>query len=148
MKPKTKATVLTYTGYGLSAVAPLIATATQFPIFVQKGTGATVSGAFLLVALICVLPIFLYTQKLKKQNRTMPKPNTPALIWGIVLIACIALYQIIDELIIISASGLGGVGASKIMFAIAEKQAGGKTADTVEQVNGLLEVANETREES
>lgn len=141
MTTKRKATILTATGYGLSAAAPLIATATQFPVFVEKGSGATVSGAFILVAIICAIPMLLYLQRLKAQNRTMPKPNTPLLIWGVILAASLALYQIIDELIIISASGCGGVVAGKVMFFAAKKQT---TTEKGTQIADMLaEVANE-----
>lgn len=140
MKANHKATILTVSGYGISAVAPLVATATQFPIFVQKGTGATVSGAFLLVAIICALPLFLYMRKLNKlQNKETPKPNTPMVIWGVVLLACLALYQIIDELIIISACGMGGVLGQKILFLFAKRQTTTKKDDnTAEQLKNLL----------
>lgn len=147
MTAKTKATVLTVSGYGISAAAPLIATATQFPVFVQKGTGATVSGAFILVAIICALPMLWYVHRLKAQNRTIPKPSTPLMIWGIILVASLALYQIIDELIIISASGVGGVVASKVMFFLAKRQITPKSENKAGQLKDIfLEVLNENRE--
>lgn len=143
LKAKTKSTILTISGYATSIAAPLIATATQFPVFVDKGTGATVSGSFLLVLLISAIPMLFYFKKLKESQRTLPKTNTSMLIWGIVLAVTVAFYQIADELIIISSAGAGGAVACKVFTLFAEKQAKASTAEqkteqTKELINELL----------
>jgi len=142
MKVKTKSNILIATGYSASIVAPLVATAVQFPIFIEKGQGATISGSFILVALIGIIPLLIYMYKMKKANKTLPTANSPAAIWGIILVCAIGLYQVLDQLIIISSAGLGGVVVQKICAYNAErvvkKEAGENPQLTLNDLTNII----------
>ena len=79
--------------------APLIATLTQFPIWVERSAEATVSGLFLVFAILSAVPLFRYFKQFLRS------PSAPVM-WGLILCFLLALRAIVDEMIIISAVGL------------------------------------------
>ena len=79
--------------------APLIATLTQFPIWVDRSAEATVSGLFLVFAILSAVPLFRYFKKFLRS------PSAP-IMWGLMLCFLLALRAIVDEMLIISAVGL------------------------------------------
>ena len=79
--------------------APLIATLTQFPIWVERSAEATVSGIFLVFALLSAVPLF------KSFKRLLRSPSSP-LMWGLIFVFFYALRAIVDEMIFISFVGL------------------------------------------
>lgn len=83
----------------LDVVAPLIATCTQFPVWVERSAEATVSGLFLMFAILCSIPLF------KSLRGLLKSPSAP-LIWGAVLAILLSLRTIVDEMIVISFVGL------------------------------------------
>lgn len=89
----------------LDVGAPLVATFTQFPVWVERSAEATVSGLFLVFAILCSIPIF------KSFKSLLKSPSAP-LMWGIVLAVLVSLRNIVDEMIVISFVGLiaNGVG--------------------------------------
>lgn len=98
MTRQTKATILKSAGLGLDVGAPLIATLTQFPAMVERSAGATVSGLFVVFALLSAIPI---AKQIGKEVKT---PSIPIL-WMIGLGLLLCLRSIIDEMIIICAVG-------------------------------------------
>ena len=89
----------------LDVGAPLIATFTQFPVWVERSAEATVSGMFLMFAILCSIPLF------KSFKGLLKSPSAP-LMWGIVFAALVSLRNIVDEMIVISFVGLisNGIG--------------------------------------
>lgn len=79
--------------------APLIATLTQFPIWVDRSAEATMSGLCLVLALISAVPLFRYLK------RFLRSPAMPV-VWGVMLCFLLSLRAIIDEMVMISAVGL------------------------------------------
>ena len=58
MKNKIKGQIVQWAAIlGLDVGAPLIATCTQFPVWVERSAGSTVSGLFVVFALICTIPV-------------------------------------------------------------------------------------------
>lgn len=79
--------------------APLIATVTQFPIWVQRSAGATVSGLFIFFVILSAIPLF------KSFKRFLKSPSAP-LMWGLIFGFLCALHTIIEEMLVISLVGL------------------------------------------
>ena len=58
MKNSTKGKIIRYSSVvALDAGAPLAATCAYFPMWVNKGSEATVSGVFVVLALLSLIPI-------------------------------------------------------------------------------------------
>ena len=95
----------------LDVGAPLIATFTQFPVWVERSAEATVSGMFLMFAILCSVPL------LKSAGNLLKSPSAP-IIWGLMLAVLVSLRNIVDEMIVISFVGLVsnvvGLGLYKI----------------------------------
>lgn len=153
MKNATKGKVLTGVGYGVATVAPLVATASQFPVFVEKSADATLSGVFILVCCVVAVPLLLYVKRLRANNSQIVKPPTALTFWILVLVGCLALEAIITQFKIIALAGIGGASVAEILFKSAkkvalkpdEKEAIEKaTGQTAEQAieNAINEVAN------
>lgn len=85
----TKAAALT-----LDVGAPLIATLTQFPAWVERSAGSTVSGLVVVFALVSAIPLFKFF------NGMLKSPSVPV-IWAIALGFLLALRTIVDEMILI-----------------------------------------------
>lgn len=85
----TKAAALT-----LDVGAPLIATLTQFPIWVDRSAGSTVSGIFIAFAILSVLPLIKFFGGMLKT------PSIPVA-FGISLGILVVIRTIIDEMILI-----------------------------------------------
>ena len=108
MKNKTKGQIVQWIAVlGLDVGAPLIATFTQFPAWVERSAGSTVSGLFVLFALLSAIPL------MKKGGEILKSPSV-TLLFGIMFALLIALRNIIDEMIIICFVGcfsnmVGGV---------------------------------------
>ena len=99
----------------LDVGAPLIATASQFPIWVERSAGATVSGLFVFFAILSAIPIF------KNFGRILKSPSAPIL-WGVIFALLYALHRIIDEMLIISFVGLIANLAGWVLFKIAGEE--------------------------
>ena len=97
----------------ISVGAPLIATLTQFPLWIERSSEATISGIFVLFALLSSVPLFKYFTRLVKS------PAAP-LVWGVILVSLYALRTIVDEMIVISIAGLVSNCIGWIMFKIAD----------------------------
>ena len=58
MRRTTKGKILKISALVLDVGAPLAATMTQFPMWINRSAGATVSGTFVLFALLSAIPFF------------------------------------------------------------------------------------------
>ena len=96
---KTKGRILQGFALGLDVGAPLIATLTQFPAWIERSAESTVSGLFVVFALLSAIPLF-------KHFKEIFKSPSITLLWGIALALFIALRNIIDEMIIICLVGV------------------------------------------
>ncbi len=94
--------------------APLAATVTQFPIWVERSAGATVSGLFVVFLLLSAIPLF------KHFKRFLKNPSAP-LMWGLIFGFLAALHTIIDEMLIISMVGLVSNLVGWVLFKLAGK---------------------------
>lgn len=99
MKNKTKGKLLQWGAVGLDFGAPLIATVTQFPVWVERSAGSTVSGIFVIFALISAIPIF-------RKGANILKSPSLVLLWAFLFATFVGIRSILDEMIIISLVGL------------------------------------------
>jgi hypothetical protein len=119
MKNKTKGQIVQWAAVGLDVGAPLVATVTQFPVWVERSAGSTVSGMFVVFALLSAIPL------LKKGGEIFKSPSA-TLLFGIAAALLLSLRTIIDEMIIICAVGfvsnLVGAGIHSYGVALAGKE--------------------------
>lgn len=95
----------------LDVGAPLAATISQFPVWVDRSAGATVSGLFVLFAFLSAIPFL-------KQIKAYFKSPSAWVMWCIIFVLLVALRAIIDEILVICAIGalanVIGAGLHKI----------------------------------
>ena len=94
MKNATKGKILKAVAIGIDVAAPLGATLSQFPIWVEKSSAATVSGLFLVFAFLSVIPFF------NQIKNWLKSPSVPVL-FTVLAIMAICLRNIIDQMVII-----------------------------------------------
>lgn len=111
MKRTTKGKIFKISALVLDVGAPLAATVSQFPVWVDRSAGATISGLFVLFALLSAIPFF-------KQIKAYFKSPSVWVMWCIILVALVALRAIIDEMIVIcligAAANVIGAGLYKL----------------------------------
>ena len=111
MQRTTTGKILKISALVLDVGAPLAATMSQFPVWVDRSAGATVSGLFVLFAFLSAIPFF-------KQIKAYFKSPSAWVMWSIIFVAFVALRAIIDEIIVITLVGVVanviGAGVYKI----------------------------------
>ena len=99
--------------------APLAATMTQFPVWIEQSSEATMSGLFLTFALISCIPFL-------KQIKEYFKSPSVWVIWTILFVLLIALRNIINEMIIVcfvgTVANIVGVGIYKLGTIVEQKE--------------------------
>jgi hypothetical protein len=98
MTNATKGKLIRYAATALCVGVPFAATLTQFPIWIYKSSEATVSGTFLLFAMLSALPFI-------KQIIAYFKSPAVWVVWCVLLVSLILLRNIIDEMIIVCMAG-------------------------------------------
>ena len=99
MSNKTKGTVLKISALAIDILVPLCATLSQFPLWVSRSAGATMSGITLVLILLSVIPLLRYIK------RVFSSPSA-WLMWTLSFIFFSALDSIIAELKIICFFGM------------------------------------------
>lgn len=98
MTRRTKGTLIKYSALGLDVGAPLGATLLQFPAMVERSSTSTVSGLFVMFALLSAIPL------IKHFGKSLKTPSVPV-VWIICFAGFLALRSIIDEMILICGAG-------------------------------------------
>ena len=99
MKKATKGTIIYYTGLVISILAPLVAAATQFPVWTENVDSGQIGGMFVFVALLCMIPLFNHL-------KIALKSPSSCLLWTTIFECTWALSKIIQQLIIVSLVGM------------------------------------------
>lgn len=111
MTNATKGKLLHGTAIAIDVGVPLTATLTQFPVWVEQSSEATVSGLFLVMALLSCIPF------IKQIKEFMKNPSAPIL-WSVLFVGLAALQNIIGEIVVVAFSGmvanLAGAGIYKL----------------------------------
>ena len=99
--------------------APLAATLSQFPIWVERSSDSTVSGLFVVFALLSCIPF------LRQIKAFIRSPSAPVL-WAVIFVVLLALQSIISEMLIVSFCGmisnLIGAGIYKFGTTLEDKE--------------------------
>lgn len=118
MKNATKGKMIQGFAIFLDVAVPLAATFSQFPLWVEQSSEATMSGLFLVFAFFSILPF------LKQLKTFFQSPSVPV-IWIILFFLFVALRNIINEMIIVCFAGmianLIGAGIYNIGKSVAAK---------------------------
>jgi uncharacterized membrane protein YhaH (DUF805 family) len=119
MKNSTKGKLLKGAALGIDVIVPFMVTLSQFPVWVERSSDATMSGTFLLLAFFSVIPF------IKQLQEYFKSPAIPV-VWIVVFVFLICLRNIIDEMIVVcfagTASNLIGAGIYKIGAVIEGKE--------------------------
>ena len=98
MTRATKGRLIKGSAIALDVGAPFVATLTQFPVWVERSSEATVSGLFLIFAFLSAIPFW------REIKKWMKSPSAPIL-FTVLAIIFIVLRNIIDEMVIVFAVG-------------------------------------------
>lgn len=106
MKNTTKGKVLKTTAVTIDVAAPLAATISQFPIWIERSSAATVSGMFLVLAFLSCIPFI-------RQIKEYMKSPSAVVMWLLFFVLFLALRNIIEQMVIVCFVGAvaNGVGA-------------------------------------
>ena len=114
MSNRTKGALLKGSSLVLSVGVPFAATCTQFPMWIEQSASATVSGLFVMFALISAIPILRW---LKGQN----KSPSGEILWTVLFIILVAVNEIIKQMILISFFGMVANWIGAILYNFGEK---------------------------
>lgn len=109
MTNKAKGRLIKGSALVLDVGAPLITTITQFPVWIDKGASSTVSGIFLVFALLSIIPFLNQIKALLKS------PSVPVL-WLVLFVLFSLLRAIIDQMAIICLVGAVGNFIGSILY--------------------------------
>lgn len=98
MTRKAKGNIVYYVGLAVSIAAPLVAAATQFPVWTENVEPTQISGMFVFVAILCMIPLF-------NHFRIALRSPSSAMLWTIMFVVTWALSKIIDQIVIVSLVG-------------------------------------------
>ena len=119
MTNRTKGNIIKASAVAIDVVTPLIATLTQFPVWVEKSSKATVSGLVLVFAFLSCLPFI-------KQIKEYFKSPSIVIVWSVGLVLLVCLNNIINEMIVVCFAGLVsnaiGTGIYKVGNIIHDKE--------------------------
>lgn len=117
MKNATKGSLICKSALLLDIGAPLAATLSQFPVWVARSSDATVSGIFLVFALLSAIPL------MRAIKSAIHSPSAP-MVWTGIFLVFFALNSIMSEALIIC-----GVGAVSNWVGAAIHKLGTKVAE-------------------
>lgn len=119
MKNATKGKIIKAAAVSIDVLVPLIATITQFPVWVEQSGEATMSGIFLMFAFFSCLPFL-------KQIREYIKSPSVLVIWCIIYVFLTVLKNIINQMVVVCFAGLIanaiGAGIYKLGEAVSKKE--------------------------
>lgn len=98
MKNVTKGRIIKGCALFIDVSIPLAATISRFPLWVEQSAEATMSGLFLLFALVSCLPFL-------RQIREYFKSPSAWVLWSLALVLLVALHNIIDQMIVVCFCG-------------------------------------------
>ena len=99
MTYRQKGRVLQGFALGVDVLPALIATLTQFPVWIDHSAEATVSGIVLLFAFLSCIPLM-------KQIKAFIKSPSVPIMWCVIYLGLVLLRNIIDQMIVVCFVGL------------------------------------------
>jgi hypothetical protein len=117
MSNKLKGRILKMTAVTIDIVAPLVATLSQFPVWIENSAEATVSGVVLILAFLCCIPF------LKHITAFMKSPSIP-IVWMVIFVLLTLLNNIIDQMIVVCFVGLISNTSGTLIYKIGDNISG------------------------
>lgn len=114
MSDITKGRVLKISALTIDILAPLVATLTQFPIWIDKSAEATVSGVAMLLVFFSCIPALKYIKAFIKS------PSVP-IVWLVVFVMLTMLSNIIDQMIVVAFIGVISNTIGTVLYKMGEK---------------------------
>lgn len=114
MSDITKGRVLKISALTIDILAPLVATLTQFPIWIDKSAEATVSGVAMLFVFFSCIPALKYIKAFIKS------PSVP-IVWLVVFVMLTMLSNIIDQMIVVAFIGVISNTIGTVLYKVGEK---------------------------
>ena len=99
MRNATKGKLIKGAAITIDVAVPLVATLTQFPVWIEKSSEATVSGLFLVFAVLAAIPLF-------KQIKEFMKSPSVWILWCVLFVLFVVLQNIISEMVKICFAGM------------------------------------------
>lgn len=119
MKNKTKGAIIKGAALALDVGAPLAATLTQFPVWIEKSADATVSGLCLVFIVLSCLPFL-------KQIKEYFKSPSSWVVFTVLFVMFLLIRNIIDQMLVVTLVGMSanivGAGIYTIGRHIGEKE--------------------------
>jgi hypothetical protein len=115
MQNNGKRFLLTAVGMALCVIPPFVTTLCQFPMWVSTSAKCTVSGLFLVLAFICIIPVF------KALKKHFDSPAIPV-VWLVVAVFAYAVKAIIDQVFLIAAIGAVSSCVGVVVFKLRDKK--------------------------
>ena len=131
MKIKKKGAILKTVALGIDVGVPLVATLTQFPLWIEQSAEATMSGLCLFLIGVSALPFL-------KQIKEYFKSPAAWVLWGIIFALILMLRNIIDQILIVSFAGFVSNGIGAVIYNI------GKTVDDREREKEKISNGNKS----
>ena len=120
MTNKTKGKIIKSAAISLDVLVPFTATLTQFPIWIEKSSEATISGIFIVFAFLSCIPFI-------RQIKAYIKSPSAIVVWTILLVIFICLQNIINEMVVVCFWGALSNTVGAVLYkigAIIEKKDG------------------------
>ncbi len=99
MKNTTKGNIIKGIAVVIDVAGPLAATFSQFPVWINRSSAATMSGLFLIFALLSCIPFF-------KQIKAYFHSPAAWVMWLILFVFFLLLNNIIEEMVLVCFIGL------------------------------------------
>ena len=114
MTNSLKGKLIQWGAIAIDVGVPMAVTFTQLPVWVYRSSTATVSGLFVICALICSIPM------LRHGAPILRNPSAPV-VWGILLAIFLGLNSIVDEMLYITGFGFGANIIGSIIYKVGER---------------------------
>lgn len=111
MKKSAKSAIFKTVALCIDVGVPLVATLTQFPIWIERSSEATVSGLALVLIGLSVLPFL-------KQLKEYFKSPSAWVVWGVVFVILMLMRSIIDQMLVVALAGLVANMIGAVLFGI------------------------------
>lgn len=98
MKNSTKGAIIKTVAIGIDVGVPLVATLTQFPLWIENSAEATMSGLCLVLLGLSAIPFF-------KQLKEYFKSPSAWVVWGVIFGVLILMRSIIDQIAVVAFYG-------------------------------------------
>lgn len=116
MSNKTRGNIIKGIAIFIDVLVPLAATLTQFPVWVQHSSEATVSGLFMVFAFLACLPFL-------RQLKEYFKSPSVWVIWTIFFVFFVLLKNIINEMIMVCFFGAVANVVGAIIYSVGKRVA-------------------------